>query len=68
MFQKKTVDSVISAFNKARADLHELAEQLAEQASNKREKAAAMAHEADQHNAEAERARRIADRVAALTQ
>ena len=68
MFRKKTVDSVISAFNKAKAELHQLAEELAEKARTKRENAAAVLAEADEHAAESERARRIADRVHALTQ
>lgn len=63
---KKTVDSVLSAFEKARTDLLAIAAEQNTQATEKRAKAAQIAAEADAMQAEAERAERVAARAAAL--
>ena len=67
ILRKKSVDEVIAVFEKARADLVALADELTGKSAAKRAQAAAIAAEADDHQAEAERAKRVADRVRALT-
>lgn len=66
ILRKKTVDEVISAFDKARTDLLALAESLKASATEKRAQANKIAVSAAADESEAERAKRVADRVSAL--
>ena len=66
ILRSKTVDEVIAAFDKAKTDLLTLASELSAKAEDKRAKASRINAEADGHASEAERAKRVADRVSAL--
>lgn len=63
LLSKKSVDSVLSAFDKARTDLVNLAADLSAQSKIKREKAEAILADAEADAAESARAHRIAERA-----
>jgi hypothetical protein len=66
MFRKKTVDEVIATLTRAQRDLEELSHRLVADADSKRATAAAIVAQANEAQAEADRAARVAGRVSAL--
>lgn len=65
-FKPKTIDSVLSAFNTAIADLRELATKHDDIAAEKRKEAAELKAQADAADVEAARAGSIADKMTAV--
>lgn len=65
-FKTKTVNSVLSAFNTAIADLREVATKHDDIAAEKRKEAAELKEQADAAAAEATRAISIADKMTAV--
>lgn len=61
--KEKTVDSILTAFNTMVQELTEIQAKKAEEASNIRDEAAALLTKANVADAEAERARNVADKL-----
>lgn len=66
LFGSNTVDGIVKSFNSHRAALEKLSGELAMHAENKSARALKLQAEAAKHNAEADRAKRVAGRVAEL--
>jgi prefoldin subunit 5 len=64
--RKKTVDEVVKTLTKAQADLLALSKSLATDADAKRREASRIVAKANEAQAEADRALRVAERVSAL--